>query len=146
MKKLTPLYLLGVAGLGTVLATSALAQENKYYYWGLGVGQSQSQIDDRLTTNSLLGSSTSPGSFASEKQDTSYKLFGGYQFNRNFALEAGYFNLGKFTYSTSLPAGTLNGRYEIEGLNLDLVGFADGFALVRTGACGCASRHHARWF
>lgn len=141
MKKFTPLYLLGVAGLGTVLATSALAQENKYYYWGLGVGQSQSQIDDRLTTNSLLGSSTSPGSFTSEKQDTSYKLFGGYQFNRNFALEAGYFNLGKFTYSTSLPAGTLNGRYEIEGLNLDLVGTlpmgSRWSALARVGA------HHA---
>ncbi|MDO8284197.1 MAG: OmpA family protein [Rhodoferax sp.] len=122
MKKLTPLYLLGVAGLGTVLATSAIAQENKYYYWGLGGGQSHSQIDDRLTTNSLLGSSTSPGSFTNETQDTSYKLFGGYQFNRNIALEAGYFNLGKFTYSTSLPAGTLNGRYETEGINLDLVG------------------------
>lgn len=122
MKKFTPLYLLGVAGLGSVLATSALAQENKYYYWGLGVGQSHSQIDDRLTTNSLLGSSTSPSSFTNETQDTSYKLFGGYQFNRNIALEAGYFNLGKFTYSTSMPTGTLNGRYETEGINLDLVG------------------------
>lgn len=122
MKRLTPLYLLGVAGLGSVLATSALAQENKYFYWGLGVGQSQSQIDNRQTTNSLLGSSTSPSAFTSESQDTSYKLFGGYQFNRNIGLELGYFNLGKFTYSTSLPAGTMNGRYETEGLHLDLVG------------------------
>lgn len=141
MRKLTPIYLLGVAGLGSVLATSALAQESKYYYWGLGVGQSHSQIDDRLTTNSLLGSSTSPGSFSSEAKDTSYKLFGGYQFNRNIALEAGYFNLGKFSYATSLPAGTLNGRYETEGLHLDLVGtlpLGSGWsALARIGA------HHA---
>lgn len=137
MKKLTPLYLLGIAGLGSVLATSALAQENKYYYWGLGVGQSHSQIDDQQTTNSLLNAFNSPGSFSSERQDTSYKLFGGYQFNQNFALEAGYFNLGKFTYSTSLPAGTLNGRYETEGLNLDLVGTvplgARWSALARVG-------------
>ena len=97
MKKLTPLYLLGIAGLGSVLATSALAQENKYYYWGLGVGQSHSQIDDQQTTNSLLKTFNSPGSFSSERQDTSYKLFGGYQFNQNFELEAGYFNLGMFT-------------------------------------------------
>ena len=122
MKKLTPLYLLGIAGLGTVLATSAMAQDNKYYYWGLGAGQSQSQIEDKFTTDSLMKSSNSPGSFTSERQDTAYKVFGGYQFHKNFALEAGYFNLGKFTYGTSMPGGTLNGRYEIEGVNVDLVG------------------------
>lgn len=122
MKKLTPLYLLGLAGIGSLLATSAIAQEHKYYYFGLGVGQSHSQIDNQQTTNSLLRSSSSPSAFTSELQDTSYKVFGGYQFNRNIALEAGYFNLGKFTYSTSLPDGTMNGRYETEGLNLDLVG------------------------
>ena len=122
MKKLTPLHLLGIAGLGTVLATSAMAQDNKYYYWGLGAGQSQSQIEDKFTTDSLMKSSNSPSSFTSERQDTAYKLFGGYQFHKNFALEAGYFNLGKFTYGTSMPGGTLNGRYEIEGVNVDLVG------------------------
>lgn len=141
MKKLTPLYLLGIAGLGSVLATSALAQENKYYYWGLGVGQSHSQIDDQQTTNSLLRSFNSPSSFSSERQDTSYKVFGGYQLNQNFAVEAGYFNLGRFTYATSLPAGTMTGRYETEGLNLDLVGTmplgARWSALARLGA------HHA---
>ena len=104
MKKLTPLHLLGIAGLGTVLATSAMAQDNKYYYWGLGAGQSQSQIEDKFTTDSLMKSSNSPSSFTSERQDTAYKLFGGYQFHKNFALEAGYFNLGKFTYGTSCQA------------------------------------------
>lgn len=122
MKKFTPLYLLGVAGLGSMLATPALAQDSSYYYLGLGAGQAQSQIDDRQTTDKLLRSFTSPGSFTSDRDETAYKLFGGYQFNKNFAVEAGYFNLGQFTYSTALPAGTLNGRYEIEGINLDLVG------------------------
>lgn len=122
MKNFKPLYWIGVAGLGSILATSALAQDSKYYYWGLGVGQSQSQLDDRQTTNSLLRSFTSPGSFTSERQDTAYKLFGGYQFNRNIGVELGYFNLGKFTYGTSMPRGILNGRYENEGVNLDLVG------------------------
>lgn len=117
-----PLYLLGIAGLGSVLASSAMAQHSPYSYLGLGVGQSQSQIEDSNTTNSLLKSSNSPGSFSSERQDTAYKVFGGYQFHKNFALEAGYFNLGKFTYATSAPGGTLNGRYEIEGVNVDLVG------------------------
>jgi OOP family OmpA-OmpF porin len=122
MKKITPIYLLGIAGLGSVLASSAMAQHTPYSYLGLGVGQSQSQIEDSYTTNSLLKSSNSPASFSSERQDTAYKVFGGYQFHKNFALEAGYFNLGKFTYATSAPGGTLNGKYEIEGVNVDLVG------------------------
>jgi len=129
--------LLGVASLGAVMTASAFAQDNRYYYWGLSAGQSHSQIDDRLTTNSLLGTQTAPGSFGSEKQDTAYKLFGGYQLTPNFALEAGYFNLGKFSYSTALPGGTMNGRYEVEGLNLDLVGTmplsAKWSALARLG-------------
>ncbi len=121
MRRLRPICLLGIAGLGSVLTSAAFAQNSKYGYWGLGVGQSQSQIQDSYTTNSLLKSSNNPGSFTSERQDTAYKVFGGYQFNRHFALEAGYFNLGKFTYGTSVPGGTLNGRYEIEGVNVDLV-------------------------
>ena len=138
MKKFRPLYWVGIAGLGSVLATSALAQDSKYYYWGLGVGQSQSQLDDSKTTNSLLRSSTSPSSFTSERQDTAYKLFGGYQFNRNIGLELGYFNFGKFTYGTAVPGGTINGRYETEGINLDLVGTLPlsqkWSALARVGA------------
>ncbi len=138
MQKLKPIYLLSLAGLGAVLASSALAQEHRYSYFGLGVGQSQSQIDDSQTTNSLLGNPNNPGSFSSNRQDTAYKVFGGYQFNDYFALEGGYFNLGKFTYSTSLPSGTLNGRYQIEGVNIDVVGTLPlgerWSALARVGA------------
>ena len=138
MHKLRPIHLLTLAGLGAMLATSAMAQDSKYYYFGLGAGQSQSQIDDRATTNSLLGNPNNASSFSSNRQDTGYKLFGGYQFNNYFALEGGYFNLGKFTYSTSLPTGTLNGQYQVEGLNLDLVGTmplgGHWAALARVGA------------
>lgn len=137
MKSFRPLQLLGVAGLGAVLSTATFAQDSTFYYWGLSAGQSHSQIDDKLTTDSLLRTQTSPGSFTSEQQDTAYKVFGGYQLNPNIALEFGYFNLGKFSYSTSLPGGTLNGRYEVEGLNLDLVGTmplsAKWSALARIG-------------
>jgi OOP family OmpA-OmpF porin len=46
-----------------------------------------------------------------------------YQFNKNFAVEGGYFDLGEFGYrATTVPAGTLNGNLKIKGLNLDLVG------------------------
>lgn len=138
LKRFRPLHLLGIAGAASIVAGSALAQDNnRYYYFGLGAGQSQSQIEDRYTTDSLLKSSNSPGSFTSQRQDTAYKVFGGYQLNKNIALEAGYFNLGRFTYGTALPGGNLNGSYDIEGINLDLVGTmplgAKWSALARVG-------------
>jgi OOP family OmpA-OmpF porin len=55
--------------------------------------------------------------------DMAYKIFGGYQFNRNIAVEAGYFNLGKFDFtSTTVPAGTYHGQIKLQGANVDLVG------------------------
>ena len=108
--------------LAAAMAGSAHAQEANYYYFGLSAGQSHSQLSESDTTNSLLGAGNGAIILGNEQQDTAYKIFGGYQFNRNFALEAGYFNLGKFTYSAASPSGTLNGTYEVEGLNLDLIG------------------------
>ena len=73
-----------------------------------------------------------------DESSVAYKLFGGYQLNRNFAIEGGYFDLGKFGFtSTTTPAGTLNGRIKLRGLNLDLVGtlpLTDRFsAIARVG-------------
>jgi OOP family OmpA-OmpF porin len=46
-----------------------------------------------------------------------------YQFNRNIAIEAGYSDVGKFSFNANTaPAGTLNGQLRLRGLNLDLVG------------------------
>jgi OOP family OmpA-OmpF porin len=108
--------------LGAALLGSAHAQDANYYYFGLGAGQSHSQLNEADTTSSLLGGSRGSSTIGNEQQDTAYKIFGGYQFNRNFALEAGYFNLGKFSYSAANATGRLGGTYEVEGLNLDLIG------------------------
>jgi OOP family OmpA-OmpF porin len=122
MKPTTLFRLAGLTTLGAVLATASHAQEAAYSYFGLGVGQSHSQLNQMDTTNSLLGAGNGATLQGNEQQDTAYKIFGGYQFNRNFALEAGYFNLGKFTYRATAGADTLNGTYDVEGINLDLVG------------------------
>lgn len=119
MVKITQLF--SAIGLAA-LAASTMAQDNPRSYWGLNVGQSQSQLDNRSTTNSLVGPTDGFNTFSSDDHATAYKLFGGYQFNRNFALEGGYFNLGKFNYSTTLPSGPLYGQYQIEGVNVDAVG------------------------
>jgi OOP family OmpA-OmpF porin len=71
----------------------------------------------------LLGAGFASATIEDDDRSTGYKAFGGYQFNRYFAVEGGYFDLGKFGYTaTTVPAGTLSGEAKIRGLNLDLVG------------------------
>ena len=123
MTPIKTLRLLSLAGLGSLLAASSFAQEGGYYYGGLSIGQSRAKIDEARITASLLGSGLTTTSMSRDESDPAFKLFGGYQFNRNFALEAGYFNLGKFGFtSTTVPTGTLDGRIKLQGVNLDLVG------------------------
>jgi OOP family OmpA-OmpF porin len=123
MKTNHALRLLGLAGLGALLATPALAQDGGYYYGGLSVGQSNTKIDDDRVIGSLLGTGLSTTALTRDEHDTAYRIFGGYQFNRYFGLEAGYFNLGKFGFKAiTAPAGSLYGQFETSGLNLDLVG------------------------
>ena len=122
MKTTQAFRLLSLAGITAMICQPLLAQEHSYYYGGVSAGQSNSQIDAKRSVDSLVGAGVAAPIGSSNMQDTGYKLFGGYQFNRNFGVELGYFNLGKFSYSTTTAAGPLNGKYDIEGLNLDLVG------------------------
>lgn len=127
MKKFTTPPLLVVAGIGALLAGGALPavaqQDESYFYGGVSLGQSRAKIDEERITAGLLGAGLTTTSMARDEHDTAYKLFGGYQLNRYVGFEAGYFNLGKFGFSsTTVPTGTLNGQIKLQGLNLDVVG------------------------
>ncbi|MBC7708747.1 MAG: OmpA family protein [Rhizobacter sp.] len=115
---------IALAMLGIVSASEAFAQaSSSYYYIGGGIGQARAELNDERITRPLFGSGLTATNINRDNHDTAYKLFGGYQFNRNFALEAGYFNLGKFGFSANTtPLGTFNGQVKIQGFNLDLVG------------------------
>ena len=139
------LRLLALASLGSLIAAPSFAQEGGYYYGGLSLGQSRAKIDEERITASLLAAGFTSTGFTRDESDTAYKLFGGYQFNRYFGLEAGYFNLGKFGFTaTTTPPGTLNGSIKLQGLNLDLVGtlpLSERFAVIgRVGAQAARSR------
>jgi OOP family OmpA-OmpF porin len=123
MKTNHALRVSSLLGLGCLLAASSFAQDDRYFYGGLSLGQSRAKIDEERITASLLAGGLTTTSMTRDERHGSYKLFGGYQLNRHLAFEAGYFNLGKFGFtSTTLPAGTLDGRIRLDGLNLDLVG------------------------
>ncbi len=117
------LRLIGLAGLGSLIAASSLAQDAGYAYGGLSVGRADARIDEDRLSARLLSPGLSTSSTLVDDKSTGYKLFGGYQFNRYLGVEAGYFNLGKFGFtSDTAPAGTLDGRVKLQGFNLDLVG------------------------
>lgn len=126
MNKTPALHMIGLAGLGTLMtlvSVPAHAQEAGYFYGGGSLGQSRAKIDVDRINASLTDAGLTTTSMSRDERDTAYKLFGGYQLNRNFAIEGGYFKLSKFGFSsTTTPAGTLDGQIKLQGLNLDLVG------------------------
>ncbi|MDI1303232.1 MAG: OmpA family protein [bacterium] len=132
MKRIRASATLGLAVLAGLASPFAAAAEDAGWYIGANVGQSRAKIDDEKITRGLLGAGFTQTTIANDERDLGYKLFGGYEFNRNFALEGGYFDLGKFGYkATTVPAGTFTGDLRGRGINLDAVGmlpFTDKFS------------------
>jgi OOP family OmpA-OmpF porin len=111
------------AGAGATMGSQYSGAPDAGWYGGLGIGRSSASIDNARITSNLLGSGFATSSISNDDTDTGYKLFAGYKFNRNFALEGGYFDLGRFGFTaTTVPAGTLNGSIKLSGINLDAVG------------------------
>ncbi len=123
----------GLLALTTIAGNLAVADDSGWYIGG-NIGQSTAEIDEERISESLLGVGLPVTSFSKDDSDTGYKLFGAYQFNENFALEGGYFDLGEFGYmATTAPAGTLGGDIAVSGLNVDAVGilpFTENFSLL----------------
>ena len=82
-----------------LVAAPAFAQDGLYI--GGSIGQSKYKGDDI-------------GGLSTDRKDTGGKLFGGYEFTPNIALELGYADLGKATSA----AGSVKGK----GAYLDAVG------------------------
>jgi OmpA-OmpF porin, OOP family len=124
MKSIALMHFAGLAGLACLGATSASAQEAPgYFYGGASIGQSRAKIDDARIRAGLLSQGLATSAMSSDEESLAWKAFGGYQLNRYLGIEAGYFDLGHFGFtSTTAPAGTLDGRIRLHGINLDLVG------------------------
>lgn len=113
---------LGLAALALIASPIAVADEVGWY-GGINIGGSRATIDDAWITGNLLGRGFATNSITDGDSDSGHTLFGGYRFNRNFALEGGYFDPRRFGFAaTTVPAGTLTGNIKHKGLNLDAVG------------------------
>jgi OOP family OmpA-OmpF porin len=120
------LRLLALTSIGTLLASGALAQDNSYTYGGISVGQSHGKSDaSGMAAYQIKGAvpALTVTGVSRDDNDNAYRVFLGYQFNRNVGLEASFFNLGRFNYhATTSPAGSLDGQTKIQGGGLDVVG------------------------
>lgn len=133
------LSLLALIGL---VSPSAQAFDEGWY-GGFGLGSARTKIEDSKISSTLLGAGFTTTSVTEDENSLAWKILGGYQFNRFIAVEGGYFNLGKFDFTAqTLPPGTLEGEFKLQGINLDLVGmipFTDRFS-----AFGRVGVHYAQ--
>jgi OOP family OmpA-OmpF porin len=85
LKKIALAAAMATAG---VVASSAMAQSmaDRGGYVGGAFGQSSADCEPSA-------------GLSCDDKDTSWKVFGGYQINRNFAVELGYANLGEISIS-----------------------------------------------
>lgn len=122
MKRTTKTAALGLGAIAAMLSPLASAADAGWYLGG-NIGLAKATIDDERIIDGLLAGGFATPSIRDDEKDLGYKLYGGYQFNRYFAVEGGYFNLGKFSFDAdTVPAGTLSGQIKLQGVNLDAVG------------------------
>jgi OOP family OmpA-OmpF porin len=133
MKKIFPIAILAA------LATSATLPAHAQFYAGGSVGRSDISLDGDKRSDQFLDLGFESATTKIDDKDTAYRIFGGYQLHRYFAVEAAYVDLGRVSFDTTVvPQGTLDGRTRIKGFELSAVGMLplnDDFSLfARVGA------------
>jgi hypothetical protein len=93
-------------------AGPALADENKGFYLGAGVGEFSLEIDD---FEDFAGTSF-------DSDDTSLKVFGGWRFNPYFAAELAYIDFGGPEDTLTVLGIPVNTDVEVSGIAPYLVG------------------------
>jgi len=96
--------------MASVLMSSPAFAQDAGLYLGLGFGQS----DAKDACDGL------PAGVMCDDSDTATKFFGGYRFNPNFAVEAGFTDLGRARFSG--PGGFVD--FESSGFEVMAVGMA----------------------
>jgi OOP family OmpA-OmpF porin len=118
--------LLTMALLAVCASSGVQAQttfNNTGMYVGISAGESKSKFDNATTAQSLVGSGVTAGALTEDTRGNAYKAFIGVPLSPNWAVEAGYFDLGRFGLdAATTPTGTVTGTTRIQGLNFDLVG------------------------
>jgi len=130
-----------VAVLALLLSAAAAHAADPDWYLGLGAGYARVKF---------YTADFSSGGLATDSKkefDSGYKIFVGYHFNRNWALEGAYANLGNFQYRYDNILGTGASErddYKVTGFSLSLlpiVPFGNTFSIYgRLGVFSSTAR------
>ena len=116
--------------IGLFAAPAAHAGEDSGGYFGAGIGKA-SLSDYCSDTAGLVVTSC-------DDSDTSFKIFGGFRFTRNVAVELAYVDLGKYRATGSVIGIPFTTSTEVTGITVQAVGivpFGNEFSLMgRIGA------------
>ena len=140
------LSVLALTGFAAICSTPVMAQGAPGWYLGGNLGGTRGDFNNDAINRDLAGKGFTVNSTRTDNSSSGGKIFGGYQLTPNFAVEGGYFDLGRYSYgsTTILPTGAFNGNSKVSGLNLDLVGMAplsDRFSVFgRIGAAYAQNR------
>jgi OOP family OmpA-OmpF porin len=131
-------------GIMLLAGQPALADDSDWYV-GLGGGRSLSRLNDDKITNELTTPGYDSATLDRSDHENTYKVFGGFQFDKYFSTEISYFDLGKFRwYTQDVPLGGTSSSLDVRGFALDAVGIlplTDKFsAFAKLGASEARSR------
>lgn len=103
---------LAALALGVAVSAPALGQQipEKAFYAGASFGQTDA-------TDACDGVT-----IGCDEKDTGWRLFAGYQINRNFGLEFGYADLGEFTASGAVSGVNVDAGVEVTAWDVVAVG------------------------
>ena len=105
--------------LGVALMAAALTANAQGFYVGGHLGQT--------SVDSFCDGVSGPGVSCDDK-DTSWKILGGYQVNKNFAAEVGYIDFGKV--SARGPGGTVSAEaHAFDLVGVGILPLADRFSV-----------------
>jgi OOP family OmpA-OmpF porin len=107
-----------------VTAVQGVFAADPGWYVGANAGFAKASIDAGRIGRELTAAGFTIGTVTADDNHSGGRLFAGYQFHRNFAVEGGYVDLGRYTYvaTTTAPAGVLEGKMRRQGASVDLVG------------------------
>ena len=112
--------------------SSVAASEQDQSGWYLGTGIGYSTISPKFENSTLQ--KAADDHFSQKKHDTGFKLYGGYQFNENWAIEAQYINLGKYKAEPELLPKDLAGvTVKVSGIAVNGVAsyhFSEDFSVL----------------